>query len=144
MERSQTRGRSTQKRIRKDWHVLLLKRGELQTRQRQEWLVHRCEFFQQGILKSPLAVIDFTHSIVMPERGDGINAIAFGLHVLGEYDDRQCRPDIQRLRVDRSLSSAVKFQEISGPGDVVKQTRYIAICGTRVPAFATHRNYARN
>jgi len=55
--------------------------------------------FQQEILKLPGAVIDFTHSTVMPERGDDISHILFGLHVYGKYDDRQCWPDIQRLRV---------------------------------------------
>ena len=74
------------------------------------------------MLKLLVVVVDFTHSIVMAQRGEDVSNILFGLRallrlhvlfsleVLGKYDNRQCWPDIQRLRADRSLWSAVKFR----------------------------------
>ena len=78
-------GRSTQKRIGKDWRLFLFG-VEPQTCQCWEWLVYCRKLFQQGILK--LLVIDFTHSIVMPERGNDVGHIIFGLHVREKYDNR--------------------------------------------------------
>jgi len=50
---------------------------------RWEWLIHRRKFFQQGILELPIniVVIDFTHLIVMPERGNDVSHILFVLHI---------------------------------------------------------------
>jgi len=39
------------------------------------------------------------------------------------------------------LTNRFRMSKVSDPVDKVKQTRYIAICGTRVPVFAIHHNH---
>ena len=62
------------------------------------------QILQHGVLKSFALVKDFAHSIVLSERGNGVSDILFRLHhdVHGMYNDRQCWPHVQRLRVGQS------------------------------------------
>jgi hypothetical protein len=69
----------------------------MQTCQRWEWLVYCRKSLQQGIIG--VDAMDFTNSIVMPERGNDVGHVLFELQIFGKYDNRKFWPYFQHLQV---------------------------------------------
>ena len=88
------RYRSTHERSGNDWRYFIPGQ-KLQACQRWKWLLHRCPDYLQ-LWTWNIVEIQLAHTIVVFERcDDGIHAPIFV--AIAAHDNRQQRPDIQRL-----------------------------------------------